>query len=388
MKRSSKRRKVVDVPTAEIPDANNKTPAKKRLDREEDLAQGIFGSQVFETPFDDDDCDGVDGSDEHLYEEDFGDEYDPDFTEDFMQMNPMDESSDTLLDDSDDAFIDEVIQSLTKSFALDLGNDIDRVANVHHLLERSMVEALDAANTTAFFEHVLNDIDQVVPLIDKRNIQTEPRRQHKRKASATNRKAEHNGHQHRRHKLEQHGRGQAAALEAPYQPLVCILRELRSMFRRYSLRGLDELDALEDTATLFAELNVDAALPILTGLTARVMIRPKLDQPGQELSPAFYERLLESTEQAVTTLLESGAVQALPGVAYNLGQLAIRKGLSAKALPKLLRQSALRTAASPKLIKLLSSSNLGAVTLTSARPSDRPLQLRVNGPLEIIIRTP
>ncbi|WP_299408628.1 hypothetical protein [Acaryochloris sp. IP29b_bin.148] len=377
----------MDVSAAETAAAPNQPLTTNRLDKEEDLSQSLlFEEDDASHTFDDDYFDESD-SDENLYDEDFGDEYNQDFTDEFMQMNQGDESGDALIDESDEAFIDEVIQSLTKSFELDLEQDIDGVADVRHILEHSMLEALDAATTTEFFEHILNTIDRVTPPIRQRAIQPGPRRKRKRKARAQNLKVQHNGHSHRRRKLEHNGQNQLIPLDS-YQPLACILREIRSMFRRYSLRGLDELDALEDTATLFAELNVDAALPILTGLTARVVIRPKLDQTNKSYNSAFYERMIESTEQAVTTLVESGALQALPGVAYNLGQLAIRKGLSAKALPKLLRQSALRTAASPQLIKLLSSSSLEAVTLNSARPSDRSLPLRVNGPIEIIIRTP
>ncbi|WP_299487998.1 hypothetical protein [Acaryochloris sp. IP29b_bin.137] len=392
MKRSSKRHKVMDVSAAETPAAPNQPPTPNRLEKDENLSQSLLfedndASHEIDSPFDDDYFDESD-SGENLYDEDFGDEYNPDFTDEFMQMHQRDESDEAFIDESDEAFIDEVIQSLTKSFELDLEQDVDGVADVRHILEHSMLEALDAATTTEFFEHILNTIDRVTPPIRQRTIQPGPRRKRKSKARAQNLEVQHNGHQHRRRKLEHNGQDQLIPLEDLYQPLACILRETQSMFRRYSLRGLDELDALEDTATLFAELNVDAARPILTGLTARVVIRPKLEQTSKKFSSAFCARVFKSADQAVTTLIKSGALQALPGVACNLGQLAIRKGLSAKALPRLLRNSATRTAASPKLIKHLSSSNPGAVTLTSARQSERPLQLRVNGPLEIIIRTP
>lgn len=392
MKRSSKQHKGMDVSTAETPGVQDQPTISNRLDKDGDLSQKVMFEEddALLTPenlFDEDYLDESDSESDHLYDGSFGDAYEKCCTDEFIPLNQMDESGDALLDDSDEAFIDEVIQSLTKSFELDLEHASDGIVNVRHTLEQNMLKALNISTTTEFFEYLLKSIDQVTPPLKQGKIRPESRPKRKNKARAKQLEVQKNGHQHRRQKLDRNGRPESS-LEDPYQPLACILREFRSMFSRYSLRGLDELDALEDTVTLFAELNVDAVIPILTGLTARVVLRPTLEHTGRTISPVFCERMIESTEQAVTTLVESQAVKVLPGVAYSLGQLAIHKGLSVKALPKLLRNSAIRTAASPKLIKLLSSASLGAVTRTSTRQSEIPLRLRVEGPLEIIIRTP
>lgn len=390
MKRSSKRHKVMDVSAAEDSASQNQPLATNKLEKDKDLSQRFLLDEGDSLQvFDNEEFDEWDITVEDSFNEDFVDDYDQDFTDEINRF-----------DESDEAFIDELIQSFPYPLEVGLEPDIDAEIDVRHTLEQAMIGALDAADTKAFFGHVLNAIDHITPSLSQGRVQVETRHKRKTKAEAQKLEVQHNGHQHRQRKIERNGRrtiqpnpprnghSRQAPIEFSHQPLAHILRELRSMLRRYSLRGLDELDALEDTADLFAEVSMNEAVPILVGLTARVAIRPKLDQTGKKFSPTLRKRMISFTDQAVNTLVRGEGVQALPGLAHSLGQLSIRQGLSVKALPKLIRSTATRTVASPKLMRHLSSINLGAVTLTSVKRSEMPLHVRVSGPLEIIIRDP
>ena len=167
-----------------------------------------------------------------------------------------------------------------------------------------------------------------------------------------------------------------------------MLRELRVLLNLYGRRGLVELDALEDTADLFAEAGVEDALPVLVGLMARVVIKPRVEHTGQSLSPAFRKKMISSTNRAVKTLNDHQALQVLPGLASRLAQASIRRQRPINSLPQEIYRAAAKVAASPKLQQRLSSFDTEEMAPLSMNSDEMPLRLRVSGPLEILIRQP
>lgn len=333
------------------------------------------------------------------------------FDDQYLEENSLDKSrqesidegtelnSEDELDESNDVLIDDLVRSLTGSLSSIPAESTDDMANVHDVLENAMVGAVGAVNTTEFFRQVNQAIDQVtdsfgVGLVSVKKQPLGMTRHSARKSRAQKFDDPRNSHRHHRKKAKRNGYRKKVSepepsrpslqgrMDAPHSLLTQRLRELRSMLRRYSIRGLNELDALEDTAELFAEISVDEALPILVGLTARVVVQPKLDQTELPLNSAVCQQLIKCSTQAVNTFLHDEAIQALPGLAFSVGKISVRQQLPIKSLPRFLQRSATRAVANPMLMKRFSKVNR---TLASANQT--PLHLQVSGPLELIIRT-
>lgn len=155
------------------------------------------------------------------------------------------------------------------------------------------------------------------------------------------------------------------------------------MLRRYCRRGLDELDALEDTAELFATTGSKEILPLLVSLVARVAVKPVLEDTGTQLSVALGQHLLRVAQGAVTTLGKTQSLPALPVLAQRLGHIAHRRRLPLKSLPRLLQCAAEQISAAPELVQRLSESNDRLDRVAALGPL--PLHLQVNGSLDIVI---
>jgi hypothetical protein len=128
------------------------------------------------------------------------------------------------------------------------------------------------------------------------------------------------------------------------------------------------LDALEDLADLFADEELDEALPVLAGMAARTMVRPALRRAA--LSSPLRRQIVRSTTQVAQNLVRRqgpAALRALPRIAQSVGQTAARRRLSPSRLPQAIRQTGARVAAQPRLVRQLSRPAPG-MRRTSVRP--------------------
>lgn len=170
------------------------------------------------------------------------------------------------------------------------------------------------------------------------------------------------------------GRTAREAAQAP-SPLRHLLQALRQQQRQ----GFDELESLEAltdeiAAGDFDEVDVNTALPVLGGLTARAVLAPQ--RATGRLSRPVRERLVQSATQAASTLVRRcgrQAIRALPGIARRVARTAAREGLRPGALPQVLQRTTARVVANTEL--------------ASPRPTRHgfPRRLIVNGPVEIRI---
>lgn len=172
-------------------------------------------------------------------------------------------------------------------------------------------------------------------------------------------------------------------------PLASILGQVAPLLQQYAAQGFDELDALEDLADLFADEELDEALPVLAGIAARTMVRPVLRRAA--LSSPLRRQIVHSTTQVARNLVRRqgpAALRALPRIAQSVGQTAARRRLSPSRLPQAIRQTGARVAAQPRLVGQLSRPAPG-MRRTSVRPGlgrgGLPQRLRLQGPVEIMI---
>jgi hypothetical protein len=268
----------------------------------------------------------------------------------------------------------------------DFGDDyfIDSEANDWDALEEAVADALDAEDSDEFFRQLLGGISRVAGAARRgattasrvargvgRAVQTAGRvaGQVQRVAGQVQRVA---------------GRAGRAA-----NPLASILGQVAPLLQQYAAQGFDELDALEDLADLFADEELDEALPVLAGMAARTMVRPVLRRAA--LSSPLRRQIVHSTTQVARNLVRrqgSAALRALPRIAQSVGQTAARRRLSPSRLPQAIRQTGARVAAQPRLVRQLSRPAPG-MRRTSVRPGPGrgglPRRLRLQGPVEIMI---
>jgi hypothetical protein len=112
--------------------------------------------------------------------------------------------------------------------------------------------------------------------------------------------------------------------------------------------------AEEDALEAFAELAVTnrRALPIVSGLVTRTIIGPR----GPMMSPAARRAAVRTVTQAARTLVQRGgppAIRALPRIARTVRRTAAARGTPASARPQVVRRTASRVAANPRLAQRL-----------------------------------
>jgi hypothetical protein len=144
----------------------------------------------------------------------------------------------------------------------------------------------------------------------------------------------------------------------------------------------DEFDALDEMYDL-AEEDIDAAAPVIAGLTIRTAM------PGVSRLPRPARRqLVRSATQAVRTVARRQgpqAARAVPGVVRAV-QRGVRRGqIPPRRAPQAIRQAAARVAASPRAVRRLAQAAPAAVRRPAgACARCRRLQrYRLRGPVNV-----
>jgi hypothetical protein len=261
----------------------------------------------------------------------------------------------------------------------DFGDDYfsDSEANDWDALEEAVADALDAEDSDEFFRQLVGGISRVAGAA-RRGATTAGR-----VARGVGRAAQTAGRVAGQVQRVAGRAGRAA------NPLASILGQVAPLLQQYAAQGFDELDALEDLADLFADEELDEALPVIAGIAARTMVRPVLRRAA--LSSPLRRQIVHSTTQVARNLVRRqgpAALRALPRIAQSVGQTAARRRLSPSRLPQAIRQTGARVAAQPRLVGQLSRPAPG-MRRTSVRPGrgrgGLPQRLRLQGPVEIMI---
>ena len=311
------------------------------------------------------------------FEEGFEDDWASDFQDEFGE-----DYGDAFEVDFDDAFDDYFKAEFELSGDAERGRrNLSRGqerAVIQSILERGMVEALDAGNTVNFFEKVIAAIDDA----------TGSRQRHARRSHPSDTIKRRTNPRQRKRLNQRNGHSKGRSSQPPYTRQGKVLRELRLLLNRYGRRGLGELDALEDTSELAAEAGLEDALPVLAGLTARVLVKPRVEHTGQSLSPAFRQKMIRAADKALKMLIDHQALEVLPGLASSLAQSSVRRQRSINSLPQEICRVAAKVAVNPRLQQGLLNFDPDEMAPISMADDETPLQLRVSGPLEILIRQP
>lgn len=317
--------------------------------------------------------------------------------EDAMEVEAMEGDMEGLEEGSEEEFLSE--EGFEEEFAEDMGDAFAEEATEDwDSLEDMMADTLDAGDTDEFFSRLLSGISQVAGVAGRgagavgRVART---------AGRTARTAERIAGQARR-TAGQVGRvagrvgrvagrvGQVAGRAAQARsPLRSLLGQLLPMIRQWSQQGFDEADALEDLADLFAEEEMDEALPVLAGVAARTVVRPLLRRVAGQVSHPLRRQLVHSATQAAQTLVRRQgpqALRALPRIAQSVGRTAARRRLRPAALPQAVRRTAAQVAARPSLVRRLAQPTASPAPtrqLPVGRGATR--RFRLSGPVEIHI---
>jgi len=275
---------------------------------------------------------------------------------------------------------DEALAMEEEGFEADLGEEFEEFGAAEDVdawdaLEDAMADALDAEDTDEFFRRSLGALSRVAGVVGRgagtvgRVVRTvgQAAQTAGRVARRTRRIA-----------------GRAAQARSP-------VGYLMQQLGQYLNQGFDEYDALEDLANLFAEEEMDEALPVLAGVAARTALRPMLRRTAGQVSRPLRRQLVLSTTQAAQTLVRRRgpqAVRALPRIARSVGRTAVRRGLRPAALPQAVRRAAVQVAARPALVQRLAQPLAQPPARTAMRrPLGRgiPRRFRLRGPVEITI---
>jgi ABC-type transporter Mla subunit MlaD len=320
---------------------------------------------------------------EEGFEESFSNEMDG-FEEDYAAEGFEDSFEEGFEDGFEEGFED----GFEAEFAEDYGDAFEEI----DALEDALADALDAEDADEFFRQLLGGISRVAGLIGRGTraagqvAQTVGRvaGQARRAAQTVGRVA---GQARRVAGQVQQVAGRAARAR---RPAANLLQQLMPLLQQYAAQGFDELDALEDLADLFAEEEMDEALPVIGAIAARAAVRPLLRTAAARLSRPLRQQLVRSGTQAARTLARrqgAAAVRALSPIARQVGRTAVRRRLGVRSLPAALRSTTARVAARPTMVQRLSRPvrRGGLRQRRFGRGGDVPRRLVLRGPVEIRI---
>lgn len=324
------------------------------------------------------------------------------FAEDYAENGFEDGFEDSFEDGFEDSFEEE----FENSFEAEFGEDYGDASEAVDALESALADALDAEDADEFFRQLLGNISRVAGLVGRgtraagRVAQTAGRvaGQARRTAQTVGRVA---GQARRAAQTAGRVAGQARRVAGRVQqvagqaagasrPAANLLQQLLPLLQQYATQGFDELDALEDLADLFAEEEMDEALPVIGAIAARAAVSPLLRTTAARLSRPVRQQLVRSGTQAARTLARRqgpAAVRALSPIARQVGQTAARRGLGVRSLPSALRSTAARVAARPAMVQQLSRPvrRGGLRQRRLGRGRGVPRRLVLQGPVEIRI---
>jgi len=191
------------------------------------------------------------------------------------------------------------------------------------------------------------------------------------------------------------GVGQVARVVGPVARMIPLpqaqaIGAIANIAGRLLADGADEFEAL-DAILSFAEEEdaVDAAAPIIAGLTVRTMM-PR----AARLNRTTRRQLVHSVRQSTQTLARrqgARAVRAVPRVVQAVQRTAQRRRMPAQQLPQAIRRATASVAQNPRLVSRLAQSTQHASTVTrryaTGTSTGIPQRLVIRGPVEITIRS-
>lgn len=286
-----------------------------------------------------------------------------------------------------DALDDEWGRALDDDPMLDLFDDHrsprDRPFELQTQLERSLIKALAAQSRATFLERMGRSLDEAIRLLGA-VAPTSPANSNVERAGRTNKRPPST----KRHRSRQNGHRPQLKRELEAQSIVQCLKPLRLLIQRYGKRGLSEWDVLDDAIAWLLETSCEAALPVVAALSARLAMLPILEHHTVALAPPVRKALLNAASRAATVLHQHNALTALPGLAVSVGQHSLQRDRSLAQLPQEFYRAATRVATNPRLQQRLTAMQWTANREQAIAPDQLPTKLRLNGPIEILLRRP
>lgn len=264
-------------------------------------------------------------------------------------------------DEYGDEFSDE-FKSFEDELDADLGDTFsDDAANPLDAMEAAIADALDAEDSDEFLRRVAQGV---------------------RRAAGIARQVGR-------------GVGQVARVVGPVASMIPLpqaqaIGAIANIAGRLLADGADEFEALDELLAFAEEEDaVDAAAPIIAGLTVRTIV-PRANR----LNRSTRRQLVRSVRQSTQTLARrqgARSVRAVPRVVQAVQRTAQRRRVPAQQLPQAVRRATARVARNPRLVSRLARATQHASSVTR-RYSTRtrrgiPQRLVIHGPVEITIRS-
>jgi hypothetical protein len=245
----------------------------------------------------------------------------------------------------------------------------DESGDAWDAFEEAAADALDAEDSDEFFRRIMSGLSQVAGGVGGAASRV------RRVAQTTARRAGQAQRITRR----------AARARSPVGYLVQRLGQ-------YLNEGFDEFDALEDLADLYAEEELDEALPVLAGVAARALVRPLVRRATGQIGLGVRRQIVRSAGQAARTLARRvgpRSVRALPQIVRSIGRSAARSRMPPAAIGPAIRRVASRVVQRPGLIRRMAAPSqrrigMGARIITTDG-GRIPRRLVLRGPVEITI---
>jgi hypothetical protein len=274
--------------------------------------------------------------------------------------------SDEFLDEGMDEFSDELHEDEFDEFeelAADLGDGADDAQDSGDALdamEEAIADALEAEDSDEFLRRVAQGV---------------------RRAAQVARQVGR-------------GVGQVARVVGPVASLIPLpqaqaIGAIANIAGRLLADGADEFEALDEMLAFAEEEDaVDAAAPIIAGLTIRTMM-PRAAQ----LNRTTRRQLVHSVRQSTQTLARrqgAQAVRAVPRVVQAVQRTAQRRRVPAQQLPQAVRRATASVARNPRLVSRLARATQQASAVTrryATGATGIPQRLIIRGPVEITIRS-
>lgn len=148
--------------------------------------------------------------------------------------------------------------------------------------------------------------------------------------------------------------------------------------------GADEMEALDEMLA-FAEDNLDAAAPVIAGLTIRRTMRGASSLPRQTRA-----NLVRSVTRATQTLARRQgpqAARAVPAVVRTVQNAVRQQRIPARAVPQVIQRAATRVASNPTTVRRMAAQVPLARVTSARRASRRPIRhYNLRPPFTITVR--
>ncbi len=187
------------------------------------------------------------------------------------------------------------------------------------------------------------------------------------------------------------GVGQVARVVGPIASMIPIpqaqaIGRIANIAGRLLADGADEFEAIDELVDTWDEDSIDAAAPVIAGLTIRRVM------PGVSRMPRQARRqLVRGVTQATRTVVRrqgAPAARAVPRIVRSAQRAVRQRQLPARAVPQAVRRAAVRVARSPRAAQQLARplARPGAPGAARRRTGGSPRRFRLTGPVTITIQ--